>query len=180
MDIRVITTKGPEDPEPTMATIGPDKDLEIKEFAMLQPGVVPTMTLLHTSDSHFDLVIPKDARIVKNMYGDNPYSKPESTELDTIKEEYENLKAVHTRCEKDIINLKDLVKELTSKIEAMDNKEKPLDEENYEFQNAKNLFTKKQMGFQRIGPQAEANKKPDIVDYRCINCNKGFRRKKRT
>ena len=174
MDIRVITTKGPEDHEPTMATIGPDKDLEIKEFAMLQPGVVPTMTLLHTSDSHFDLVIPKDARIVKNMYGDNPYSKPESTELNTIKEEYENLKAVHTRCEKDIINLKDLVKELTRKIEAMNNKEKPLDEENDEFQNAKNLFNKKQMGFQRIGPQAEANKKPDIVDYRCINCNKGF------
>ena len=143
MDIRVITTKGPEDPEPTMATIGPDEDVEIKEFAMLKPGVVPTMTLLHTIDSHFDLVIPKDARIVKDMYGDNPYSKPESTELDTIKEEYENLKAVHTRCEKDIINLKDLVKELTSKIEAMNNKEKPLDEENYEFQNAKNLFTKK-------------------------------------
>ena len=174
IDIRVITTRGPEDPEPTMATIGPDKDLEIKEFAMLQPGVVPTMTLLHTSDSHFDLVIPKDARIVKNMYGDNPYSKPESTELNTIKEEYENLKAVHTRCEKDIINLKDLVKELTRKIEAMNSKEKPLDEENDEFQNAKNLFNKKQMGFQRIGPQAEANKKPDIVDYRCINCNKGF------
>ena len=174
MDIRVITTKGPEDPEPTMATIGPDEDVEIKEFAMLKPGVVPTMTLLHTIDSHFDLVIPKDARIVKDMYGDNPYSKPESTELDTIKEEYENLKAVHTRCEKDIINLKDLVKELTSKIEAMNNKEKPLDEENYEFQNAKNLFTKKQMGFQRIGPQFEANKKPDIVNYRCTNCSKCF------
>ena len=174
MDIRVITTKGPEDPEPTMATIGPDEDVEIKEFAMLKPGVVPTMTLLHTIDSHFDLVIPKDARIVKDMYGDNPYSKPESTELDTIKEEYENLKAVHTRCEKDIIDLKDLVKELTSKIEAMNNKEKPLDEENYEFQNAKNLFTKKQMGFQRIGPQFEANKKPDIVNYRCTNCSKCF------
>ena len=157
-----------------MVTIGPDKDLEIKEFAMLPPGVVPTMTLLHTVDSHFDLVLPKDARIVKNLYGDNPYSKPESNELYTIKEEYENLKAVHTRCEKEIINLKDLVKELTIKIKTMNAKEKPLDEENDELQNVKNLFTKKKMGFQRIGPQVEANKKPDIVDYHCANCSKCF------
>ena len=77
---------------------------------MLPPGIVPIMTILHTIDSHFKMVIPKDARIVEDMHGDKSNRKPESTELETIREEYGNLKAVHTRYEKYFINLKDRVK----------------------------------------------------------------------
>ena len=63
MQIKVITTKGPEDSHPTVTMIGPDT--ELGNLKLLPEGTVADMTLLHYDDRHFNLVISKDSDIAK-------------------------------------------------------------------------------------------------------------------
>ena len=53
--IKIITSKGKEDKNPTVNWIYPDRDME--EFAELKNVDLDTMVLYHENDSHFNLVI---------------------------------------------------------------------------------------------------------------------------
>ena len=63
MQIKVITTKGPEDSHATVNMIGPDP--ELNNFKLLPEGKVSDMTLLHYDELHYNLVISKDDHIAK-------------------------------------------------------------------------------------------------------------------
>ena len=65
INIKVITLRTKEDLDPVTSFIVPDPD--IKEFAMLPPGIVPDMILLHSEDSHFNLISSKQSRLVRNI-----------------------------------------------------------------------------------------------------------------
>ena len=53
--IKIITTKGEKDTNPTINWITPDE--ELKEDAELQNVDIEDMVLLHTNDCHFDLIV---------------------------------------------------------------------------------------------------------------------------
>ena len=61
--IKVITTKGIMDKNPSVNWIYPDVDL--KKFAVLQNVELEDMTLLHENDVHFNLIISRDSDLVK-------------------------------------------------------------------------------------------------------------------
>ena len=113
-----------------MTIIKPNEQL--KEFSILPPGKVPNMTLLHTNDSQYELVVSKNSRLVKNFINEEQYSKPEENELAIIKEEHEKLKAVHFECLKQISDLKD-------EINGM-NKERADDDQSENTRNDANLL----------------------------------------
>ena len=55
INIKIITIKGKDDPKPTIKKVGPNPELQ--EFSILPAGIVPDMTLLHSQDSHYDLIV---------------------------------------------------------------------------------------------------------------------------
>ena len=61
--IKVITTKGEADMNPTVNWILPDATMS--EFADLKDVEINDMVLLHQNDSHFDLVVSKDSELAK-------------------------------------------------------------------------------------------------------------------
>ena len=61
MCIKIITTKGTYDDNPTINWIYPDKDLE-KE-AELSNVEIKDMVLFHENDAHFNLVVAKDSNL---------------------------------------------------------------------------------------------------------------------
>ena len=61
MDVKIITIKNTDDTNPKISHVGPDPDLQ--PFAMLPPGIVPGMTLLHIENVHYDLIVSKKSRI---------------------------------------------------------------------------------------------------------------------
>ena len=62
IDIKIIKTNGEEDPNPTINIVSPDE--ELKEFALLPPGKVPNMTVIH-SHSHDNLVVSGPVYLLK-------------------------------------------------------------------------------------------------------------------
>ena len=62
--IKVITTAGEKDENPTVNLIYPDPDL--KEFAELKDVDMEEMVLLHQKDFHFDLIVSKDSVLAKD------------------------------------------------------------------------------------------------------------------
>ena len=69
LKIKIITSKGEDDKNPTVNWIYPCEDL--KEFAELKDVEMDEMVLLHQDDSHFDLVVSKDSNLAK--YGSLSY-----------------------------------------------------------------------------------------------------------
>ena len=55
IEIKIISTKGPSDDNPTINRISPDKDMN--KFAELQNVEIEEMVLFHERDQHFDLVV---------------------------------------------------------------------------------------------------------------------------
>ena len=107
IDIKVITTKGPEDINPTVKTIKPAPELQ--EFAILPKGKVPNMILIHTKDSHFDLVISRNSRLAQGFLMESLKKKDDVNENETIKQEFETLKALHSECMAKMNTLKDKI-----------------------------------------------------------------------
>ena len=64
IDIKIIKTNGEEDPNPTINIVSPDE--ELKEFALLPPGKVPNMTVIH-SHSHDNLVVSGHCILAKTL-----------------------------------------------------------------------------------------------------------------
>ena len=114
VDIKVITLFDDEKKRPSVNWIYPDKIMARQ--SVLTEGIVPTMTLLHKNDVHFDLVIDKSSRLamegnVRNQISvttnDNEYLEKEA---DKPSESTDNDK---DDCAKQIKELKFKVKELT-------------------------------------------------------------------
>ena len=85
INIKVITTKGSMDNSPTVNWIRPDVNLE--KFAVLPNVELDDMTLLHENDVHFNLVVSRDADLVK--HGSLSYRfniGPLAKERDTLNE----------------------------------------------------------------------------------------------
>ena len=61
--IKVITTKGKNDKNPTVNWIYPDQ--EMKKYSEFDKVEMNDMTLLHQDDCHFNLVISKKLRFSK-------------------------------------------------------------------------------------------------------------------
>ena len=61
--IKVITTKGSGDKNPTVNWINADENM--KKFAELQNVKQEDMVLLHDHDSHFNLIVSKDSDLAK-------------------------------------------------------------------------------------------------------------------
>ena len=63
VDIKVITTKGESDENPSVAWFYPDKDM--KEFAELKDTEIGAIVLLHENDVHFNLIVSENDELVK-------------------------------------------------------------------------------------------------------------------
>ena len=61
--IKIITTKGETDENPTVNWIYPDKSLE--KDAEIKDVDIEDMVLLHSNDVHFDLIVPKESKLAK-------------------------------------------------------------------------------------------------------------------
>ena len=59
INIKIITTKGRNDKNPTVNWISPESTM--KEYAELKDIEMEEMVLLHQKDSHFDLIVSKDS-----------------------------------------------------------------------------------------------------------------------
>ena len=62
--IKIVTTKGSSDREPTVNWIYPDPVL--KEFAELKEVEINDLVLLHENDMHFNLIISKESDLAKH------------------------------------------------------------------------------------------------------------------
>ena len=58
INIKVITTKGRSDKNPTVNSITPD--VKLKKFSDFKNVELNDMTLLHYNDVHFNLIVSKD------------------------------------------------------------------------------------------------------------------------
>ena len=63
INIKVITTKGPQDENPTVNWIYAEESL--KEFAELKNVDMNDMVLLHENDIHFNLIISKESDLAQ-------------------------------------------------------------------------------------------------------------------
>ena len=61
LKIKVITTKGSSDKNPTENWIYPD--VKLKKYAELRNVELNNMTLIHEDDMHFNLVVSKDSNL---------------------------------------------------------------------------------------------------------------------
>ena len=63
VNIKVISTRGESDKNPTVNWISPDQ--EMKQFAELKDVEIDDMVLLHERDTHFNLIVSEDSDLVK-------------------------------------------------------------------------------------------------------------------
>ena len=64
MNIKVITTKGEIDHNPSVNWIGPDQ--ELSDYKIIPGGIVPEMVLIHYNEIHYNLVISRDSVLAKH------------------------------------------------------------------------------------------------------------------
>ena len=113
--IKIITTKGLDDKNPTVNWVKPDKSLE--EYAEIKNVEIREMTLLHENDSHFNLVVAKSSNLatmgsLSHRFNMIPFEENNFHENEPTKEcqetlENESLKKKVEDCEKVIKNMSD-------------------------------------------------------------------------
>ena len=163
IDINIIETKGINDQKPSMNTIKADAKLAI--FSILPKGKVPNMTVVHTGNNHYDLIVSKISRIAQKTLSNvqTTPEKEENIELSALKEEYELLRKEHSECLKKIEKLQN---ELETSKES-----KEVDKE-YEANTEEQILLKGKLeGFSQECPQSEP--KP----FTCILCANKFKTK---
>ena len=112
--IKIITTRGSEDKNPTENWIYPEE--KMKEFAKLKNVTIDDMTLLHENDCHFNLIISKEhdlavfgslsqrlgeiplAHNVKEVNIDSQNDGVKLTKTKDIEEELKVLKIEYGKC----------------------------------------------------------------------------------
>ena len=107
--IKIITTKGLTDENPTVNWIFPDKNMS--EVAELQDVQINDMVLLHEVDNHFDLIVAGDSQLVKYGYMSGRNDKivekePEDEEVEIVeKKQLDGVKDI-SELQKEIEHLK--------------------------------------------------------------------------
>ena len=109
INIKVITTKGIMDKNPSVNWIRPDNNL--KKFAVLQNVELDDMILLHENDVHFNLVISKDSDLAKlgslsYRFNIGPLAKETDTEDSIVEKDVvteENDSSIDVKKMKDIL-----------------------------------------------------------------------------
>ena len=109
LKIKVLTTKGLDDMEPTVNYIYPEPSL--KQYAELNVEL-NEMVLLHENDSHFNLVISEESDLARfgslsQRFGQDPVEEDNETYKDVTKEdenkqndtEFSNLKQELKKCQ---------------------------------------------------------------------------------
>ena len=180
MRIKIITTKGPTDSNPTVNWIHPDPSL--KEFAELDVEI-KDMTLLHEDDQHFNLVISGDSDIARlgslsqreNASDIKEHIEDKNMSFQALKENYEKclkrnlvIEKEYFECEQQLqkkteeleklrVELEDLkmIIKLTNTVKNKD-ESMDVDEENLQFENSEVLYAWKSSGFKRVNPQSES------------------------
>ena len=124
MKIKIITTKGENDQNPSVNFIGLDPGL--KEHQLLPEGVVPEMVLLHYDQTHYNLIISKDSPLAMQgtltdllICDDNEF--PEKMDVDTPDTENKsqtegNLKTMKNK----LIENQSLINNLKQKISLLE------------------------------------------------------------
>ena len=165
IDLKIITSRGPDDANPTMNIISPAKELQ--EFSILPPGKVPDMTLIHTNDSHYDLLVSRSSRLAQSFFMKEEGFKLETDELTKLKEDHEKLKCSYSESLKEITTLKNEIHEMKHK-NNIDNSV-CVDDTEDNLSNAKVIVDGKQKGFTREGPQSKPIAKPVVQQQTCQN-----------
>ena len=118
--IKIITTRGSEDKNPTENWIYPDE--KMKEFAELRNVILDEMILFHENDSHFNLIISKDHDLAvfgslsqrlsetpleNSVKEDKIYNKEEEnkkSKTKDIEEELTSIKIEYEKCVRELRN----------------------------------------------------------------------------
>ena len=116
INIKVITTKGPQDENPTVNWIYADESL--KEFAELKNVEMDDMVLLHENDIHFNLIISKESDLAQ--FGSLSYRFNFSLGENSKKEDETNEKTEITR-EEELEKVKLELKECKMSKEYIEN-----------------------------------------------------------
>ena len=111
MHIKIITTKGIMDTNPTVNWIYPNKDLE--EFAELKDVQLDTMVLLHENDIHFNLVVSKYSNLatlgsLSYRFNIGPMEKKETPD------EKEEINDVPSQVDDKVVEIENLKRALES------------------------------------------------------------------
>ena len=169
VDIRIITTRGPDDKNPTINQICPDPELE--KFALLPSGTVPDMTLIHFENNHFNLIISSKSRQFTNEVTKNPNEDTSNKELQELKKKYENLKAVHDNCQEELRKLRQYIEE--NRQEALEENDAVMDVPDQSDEEA--LVAMKENGFMRTGPQSQSIQRNKGKSFSCQICKNVFK-----
>ena len=176
MKIKVITTRGDNDNNPTVNWIGPDP--EMKAFQILPEGTVPDMTLIHYDEVHYNLVISKDSDLAKvgtlsqwfnetdadiKVSDDEVKEKDAEEKLSEMTSKYEQsqtlIQSLHKRIQMLETELKKKNSETEQNIEDLDHAE------------SIPILNNKQRGFTRTGPQFQPIKNKDESKFQCKVCD---------
>ena len=178
--IKIITTKGPTDDNPSVNWIEPDKNME--KFAELQNVDIREMVLFHENDIHFDLVVPGDSELLlygnlsksnitfpekeegvkEDIDGDTIELKNYKQEIGKLKKENEYLEKQYIECERalrkkteEAERLKSEIKDIKLKI-SLENEIRSNVEETDSF-DIGDLYKMKSSGFRRNDPTTESS-----------------------
>ena len=168
--IKVITTKGLDDKNPITNIITPDPDM--KQYALLPPGVVPDMTLIHFENNHFNLLVSSESRIFNIEISEDLNKTVEKTALEKLREleeKYQNLQADHERCLDELNKLRKRHQQATKMSDENHEASAHIDEEM--------LVAMKENGFRRTGPQSQSIPRNSSTTYTCVLCKQIFKTK---
>ena len=92
LKIKIITTKGPSDKNPSVNWISPDE--KMAEYAELKNVELGEMVLLHENDTHFDLIVSKDSDLaivgsLSNRFHVGPHVEETETSASDVEIDYD-------------------------------------------------------------------------------------------
>ena len=166
MQIRVITTKGPQDSHPTVNMVGPDS--ELNNFKLLPEGAVSDMTLLHYDELHYNLVISKDDDIAKfGTLSDYLTNKETEKVVDEGFKETENVILEESKLSEAYEKSKITIEKLNQRVKELENE---LQEKSVELQEAIETIEHAHE-FETV----RSKKNEERPKFICTKCNSKFK-----
>ena len=168
--IKVITTRGETDNNPTVNWIFPDE--EMVEYADIKNVVESEIVLIHENESHFDLIVAEDSTLATKGSLSFRTNLGPFIEKNEVKEakiiENDSKKDNNQSMEKEIKNLKEQLKKSNEKIEFMkvdyhkcDNELKSKTEE----------LERLKIELQSLKSNISLEEKKRVIEIKCTFCN---------
>ena len=166
MQIKIITTKGPEDSHPTVNMIGPDP--ELNNFKLIPEGKVSDMKLLHYDESHYNLVISKDDHIAKFGTLSHYLTNEESEKLlDEQFEDSKNVTVEENTIADEYNKSKTTIERLKQRIKVLENE---VQVKSVELQEARDIIDHAHE-FETV----KSKKSEENMMFNCSKCNLKFK-----